>query len=268
MVDLEDNLVITPISRDNLTRYASFLSEVFGREHLNPEYLDWLYFQNPTGAVVGFDAFLDGQLVGHYACVPIIIDVYDLPALLSLNTAVAEEFQGRGLFKLLALKTYVFAEEKFSCVVGVANKKSFRGFVRHLGFTHLGELELRLGNLDRPVLGQRVYSLEEISWRTRNPSGELKIMHSAESGRVVLIKVVGRYFKLKSIVRISNLNRPLSNLGPRRAFGLSVDWRSYTSPKLFLPKKFKPAPLHLIFKPLKESECLLTSWSFPDFDVL
>jgi hypothetical protein len=261
-------LDFAPINRLNLKGYEEFLNEIFAKKHLNRDYLDWLYFRNPNGSVVGFDAFDKGRLVGHYACIPIVIDSYDSLALLSLNTAVSEDFQGKGLFRKLALKTFEISKQDFSCVIGVANSKSFRGFVRYLGFENLGELNLRFGRLDRLSGGQRIYSAEEILWRKGNPSGALSVKFLDGGKRALLLKRYRKVLNLKSIVKVVDSNHLNSKKLIKQNFGFTVDWKYGEAPIIYLPKKFKPSPLHLIFKPLNCSECKLTSWSFPDFDIL
>ena len=164
--------------------------------------------------------------------------------------------------------TFEVSKDEFSCVIGVANKKSFRGFIRHLGFEHLGELNLRFGRIKRFSKGQRVYSEKELLWRGRNPSGALSVQFSKGADSAVLAKSYKRFFKLKSVVNVMDSRGSDFQKSFGRILGFTVDWRSDKDPIIYLPEKFKPAPLHLIFKPLKSSENNLTSWSFPDFDVL
>jgi Acetyltransferase (GNAT) domain len=263
----EMNLSFSKISHSNLNDYERLLSEVFKRPHLNFEYLQWLYFMNPNGNVVGFDAYLGNDLVGHYACIPISIDEYSSPALLSVNTVIDPGQQRTGLFKTLAEMTYTESSKEYACVIGVANANSFRGFTRHLGFEHIGDLELRFGSLRREPIGQRVFSNDEISWRVQSPHIRLysKILKS-QSSLKISHRIFGP-FKLSAIAKSKDLHasRQLGRHLPK--YGLTLDWRKGKKPLIFLPRKFKPSPLHLIFKPLNEKACKVTSWSFPDFDA-
>ena len=34
-------------------------------------YLNWLYLKNPLGFPIGYNAYYEGELVGHYACIPL-----------------------------------------------------------------------------------------------------------------------------------------------------------------------------------------------------
>jgi GNAT superfamily N-acetyltransferase len=99
-----------------LQDYADLLANSFIDFQPSVEYLDWLYFQNPRGSVFGFDAYDGDLLVAHYACIPIKINAFRQNSLLSLNTATHPDYQGRGLFRLLANKTFESAAETFANV--------------------------------------------------------------------------------------------------------------------------------------------------------
>ena len=268
MASVEEGFSFSLISPSNVPAYEELLTRVFEKNHLTGQYLDWLYFQNPNGDAGGYDAFSGEKLIGHYVCIPIAIDTYAKPALLSLNTVVDPEFQGKGLFKLLAERTFEAFKDEYSCVVGVANKKSFRGFLRHLGFEHLGDLDLRFGILARPVLGQRIYSASELQWRSQNPAGQLTLQTLPFTSLTLVSRKFKRFFRLSALVKTQGAKSKRSLSTHRFAIGLTIDWRQNRNPILFLPKRFKPSPLHLIFKPLAEADCKITSWAFPDFDAL
>jgi GNAT superfamily N-acetyltransferase len=268
LLHTEEPISFSAVSKDYISDYEELLTRVFQKEHLTREYLDWLYFQNPNGAAVGYDAFCGKTLIGHYVCIPISIDTYEKPALLSLNTVVDPKYQGKGLFKLLAEMTFKSAKGEYSCVIGVANKKSFRGFIRHLGFEHLGDLDLRFGNLGRATLGQRIYSSSELQWRSRNPVGRLRLRALPNVSRTLVSRKFRGFARISALVK-TNGPESQSSISPDKfAIGLTLDWRRGKSPILFLPKRFKPSPLHLIFKPLADDDCKISSWSFPDFDAL
>src|SRR5437016_3089868 len=93
------------VVRDNLTVHAKFLSEVFkGTTKYSEDFLDWQYYQNPQGNVVGYDAYLGDQLAAHYVTIPVLFlyEGKEVKGLLSLNTATHEKHQGKGLFTKLA----------------------------------------------------------------------------------------------------------------------------------------------------------------------
>jgi GNAT superfamily N-acetyltransferase len=256
---------IQRISADNLLGYVQLLKVCFPKFEVSPEYLQWLYFQNPLGYVLGFDAILDTKIVAHYACIPMQVSGIPSLVLLSLNSATLPDFQGRGLFRVLAEKTYSSAEELgYSAVVGVANAKSLRSFTRHLGFSYLGDLDLRFGSLGRAKLGSRSYSGDDLIWRCNSPLNQFS-WKMQENGSVKISARVSKLLKLVSI--IPGLN-PSKRLWQKYRFGLTLDWRKGRKPFLFLPKRLKPSPLALIYKSLDGTPpSVLTSWSFPDFDA-
>ena len=257
-------LQILPIRDSSLPDYSELLSKSFKDFSPSVAYLNWLYFQNPRGSVLGYDAYDGDVLVAHYACIPIKIEGYRFDSLLSLNTSTHPDYQGRGLFKVLASKTFEASSSTFANVVGVANSKSVNGFVKHLGFSVIGNLELRIGQLSRQVNGSRSYSKEELNWRVECPGRPLKAVPFGSSN-LLSAKPFKFAPSLKSIV----FQEGIGDANPQlNAFGITLDWRRGVIPKLKLPKRLKPSPLVLIFKPLLEPDStLLKSFSFPDFDA-
>ena len=260
-----EGLTIRPVRHSELFDYSRLLSSSFQKFRPSVAYLDWLYFGNPRGSVLGFDAYDGKVLVAHYACIPIKINTYAHNSLLSLNTATHPDYQGRGLFRILANKTFQAAENQFANVIGVANSRSVGGFVKHLGFNAIGNLELRIGKLSRQVEGSRVFSDEDLGWRSNCPGRPLSLTHLGSGTNLVAAKPFKFAPKLKATVFKEGIS--VTNSHPKMV-GVTLDWRRETDPLLKLPKRLKPSPLVLIFKPLLESDSgLLTSFSFPDFDA-
>ena len=258
-------LQIRAIEASYLERYSELLSQSFKNFRPTKSYLNWLYFENPRGNVIGYDAF-DGEiLVAHYACVPIKIQGYESNSLLSLNTATLPSYQGRGIFGELASQTFRDAYPKFANVIGVANAKSKGGFIKHLGFEKLGTLELRLGNLKREFHGSRIYSKKDLEWRSECPGRPLSVKSIGNGLQLISVKPFKFAPKIQAIVYESE---PV-NFGKHRIrLGITLDWNKEVNPKFRLPKRFKPSPLELIFKPLREPDpTLISSFSFPDFDA-
>lgn len=255
---------LVEISETRISDYVSLFRECFPNFNVDQNYLRWLYFENPLGNVVGFDAIFEDEIVGHYACIPIRISGVSNIGLLSLNTATSPRFQGRGLFRVLAENTFAQATRaNFSCIVGVANSNSFQAFIRHLKFEHLGNLDLRFGNLERERVGARIYSNEEISWRVNSPLNKFTVKYSKDMAMLSVPLKFG--LKIKSYVPVDFQKMKFER---KRRFGLTVDWRKSSNPRLYLPKRFKPSPLALIFRSLDGTDSnIVTSWSFPDFDA-
>ena len=126
-----------------LKTLSVFLYNVFDSSKFSIAYLDWLYNQNPAGAVVGFNAFYQNEIVGHYSLIPIQARYKNknIKALLSLNTATGKKHQGQGLFTILANKTYLKSKELgYEIIFGVANANSIHGFMKKLEWTYIDKL--------------------------------------------------------------------------------------------------------------------------------
>lgn len=258
-------LQIKEISRSSILEYTDLLSRSFTEFKPAEDYLHWLYFQNPRGDVRGFDAFDGDKLVGHYACIPIKIEGYIGDSLLSLNTATHPDYQGRGLFSALASKTFDSVSTTHANVIGVANAKSVGGFVKHLGFEKIGNLDLRFGLLERPAEGKRIYSREELEWRVTCPRRKLRVSEIQSACYLVSTRIKRYLPPLKAIVSVTPNQR---GAAAPSCFGMTLDWRRGLDPLFKLPQFLKPSPLALIYKPLLESDSTkLKSFSFPDFDA-
>jgi hypothetical protein len=265
VLDFFKDFEIRKTSETRIPKYVELLKGCFPTFNASQEYLEWLYFKNPLGEVLGFDAIYRDEVVAHYACIPTKISGINGLALLSLNTATSPRFQGRGLFKVLAQNTYeLAAESHYSCVVGVANGNSFNAFVRHLGFEHLGNLDLRFGFLARPKRGARIYSQDDLDWRCSSTRHEIK-------QRITRNQSVNFSTRIHLGIKLWALcPTELENSVERkpRKLGLTLDWRRTKKPWIFLPARFKPSPLALIYKSLDGTPAsCLSSWSFPDFDA-
>ena len=266
---------VVAISSERLDQYANLLQGVFRKHFLTQEYLNWQYFQNPNGYAVGFDAISEGSVVAHYACIPLRLWGTDEPILLSLNTATNPQFQGKGLFKKLAQATYEHASKSFIAVVGVANKNSFPGFVRSLGFIQLGNLDLRIGPLSLPARSpQEVqYTPDFLNWRTSSPRGGFSMKEAGDG--VVVKRQVSRFAPpLRAFIPhlgyVENIDskRPIET-----KLTMTLDWTSsgIRSRGVSMPQRLKPSPLHLIYRNLQGDSSTvttpLTRFTFLDFDA-
>ena len=256
---------ICTISSTNLKNHELLFRLCFPNSNLDRPYLEWLYFANPLGNVVGFDAMDGNTLAAHYACIPTKID--GKLGLLSLNTATHPNYRSKGLYQKLAEQTYEQWSAKFDFVVGVANAQSAVGFIKRLGFNDLGRLNLRYGKLQRPALGNRTWTQADIEWRSNSPRQQLE-KRILNNGMVELSMRPKNFpFKIKSLVSIAGkeIRENLGHTDIRRGF--TIDWINGPSSRLSLPEKLKPSPLVMIYKPLKCDDLEISSWSFPDFDA-
>ncbi len=244
-----------------LRRYADLFAICFPHsQKLSISYLAWLYRDNPAGPVVGYDAFVDGRLVAHYAAVPVLLsDGTKLRrACWSLNTATHPDFQGRGLFTVLASRTYEAAsQEGYVAVLGVANQNSTHGFIKKLGFRLYGPLTVlagyRMRAEPRPGALRRAWSPELLAWRLRNPSQQ----YYTDRSRRAVYAVAG---KSRTPVLLARLDGAKAEAAGRLE---SLPWMSRVQPtvtvtygaqcaglSLPVPRRLLPSPWNLIYRSL------------------
>lgn len=100
---------------------CSLFSDCFMRK-LDLQLWEWLYLQNPLGDPIINLAFLDDQLVGHYAFIPIKTSHHRI--FLSATTMVAQSARKYNIFYDLALKSYEFAKPHCDLIIGFPNKNA------------------------------------------------------------------------------------------------------------------------------------------------
>lgn len=273
----------------SLKEYADLFSACFpGAGKLaDPAYLHWLYAENPSGAVVGFNAREAGRLAAHYVCIPVTMAVDGVPvkALLSLNTATHPDFQGKGLFTKLAEQTYAAGvAEGAALVYGVANANSTPGFVRKLGFDLVSPLESRvglgrLGHFDWAQLNAQSrflhrWSAQELDWRLRNPVGKIAI-HTRGDGKAAGFSAATGRIGMRAWAEM-----PLPVEMQTHTVGAPVGGRVWLGlvPRGFgrfglyrhLPQRLRPSPLNLIVRGLQTPVRLAPDeifFNFLDFDA-
>ncbi len=274
---------------ESIQTYMRLFAACFpGAHHYTADYLCWLYRENPSGAVVGFDAWEGGELAAHYACVParLLVGGRTCRALLSLNTATHPSFQGKGLFTKLAAATYEHAKSiGFDCVYGVANANSTPGFVRKLAFQLVRPLEAQLGlgrlgiedigGLCAEVAFRRLWNLDELKWRRTNPANPVRLTQLGP-GHYGAAAATHRY----GIQAWGEIPAPEdgppsgcepARLGPRLFLGLLPDARRYRRLYRDIPHRLRPSPLNLIYLDLRQGVPSIDPericFSFLDFDA-
>ncbi len=261
MADFE--IVPSDAACDRLDRYVGLFRAAFpDSPKLTREYLKWLYADNPVGAVIGVDAYANGELAAHYALVPVEVELKGKTFLAcwSLNTATHPRFQGRGLFLKLAEEAYrIAAARGCMSVIGVANKNSTPGFLRRLGFQHLGQLAVSVGYAaldyrdDERVLA-RAWSSRSIEWRLKNPWRRYFV--SKADGKCSIFTTIGPWSMPVFLCRLNEdkisgltmASLPLfSRMQPRLLLGFQLVKRGLSVP---LPKALWPSPWNVIYRPL------------------
>ena len=245
-----------------LSRYAELFLHCFpGARHLDAGYLEWLYCANPAGPAVGFDAWSGDRLAAHYACIPVDAFVAGASArlALSLNTATHPDFQGRGLFTRLAQCTYdAAAASGLAAVYGVANANSTPGFVKKLGFTLVRPLDALVGLGSLPschsgaVQFARRWTSESLAWRVSSPARPYRLVR--HDGGVAAEAPAG-YPGLKAWDELDTGAASMGSLQrPTHALKLHLGLRPADAVRrgawMEIPKRLRPSPLNLIYRPL------------------
>lgn len=266
-------IIYKPICRSRIPEYSQLLNDSFRSHRFSIRYLMWQYFENPVGNAIGYDALFNDKVIAHYVCLPIQIGFGAQKSLLSLNTATAAQFRGRGLFSNLANLTFETAKSSYAQVVGVANANSIDGFTRKLNFQQLGNLDLSFGQI--MVIPDRLnscrYSEELISWRIKSPLGSFHLKSMGDYSLVT--RRINPFLALKQFVATQSSNNTgvsrFKSLKRTPVYGLRLDWNRGVSHRGFtkLPRILKPSPLHLISRKFESDVKELEYFSFLDFDA-
>lgn len=241
------------LKKATIEDYVKLFYESFkGDTKLTREYLQWQYIDNPHGKVIGVDAFLEDELVAHYAIIPRHYQLLDTlyKSALSVNTATLPKHQGKKLFTSLAEKTYTIAkEEGIQFIVGVANGSSVRGFIKRLGFSLLGQIRMNLSckgaQKNKNQLNLSVDN-DWLIWRLNNPSRTFtKVKHTDGSTTIrtvvnsIPFNIYRNNVNSSSIINISKGCKILPAFTPNFCF-MGIN-------KLQLPIQMQPSPWHLIW---------------------
>lgn len=278
-----------PIEFDQpaLAGYNALFNACFpGTDKFTTRYLEWLYVANPDGRAFGFDAWEGEVLAAHYVCVPAeaSIDGQRVRVLLSLNTATHPQFQGQGLFTKLAAMTYdAAAAVGYAGVYGVANANSTPGFVRKLGFQLVRPLEALVGvggigsrarAAATPPAFERVWSQAALEWRCASPVNPVRRRRHHEAWQFHAPAFGPWMHAYAELTLPATLDLPPTGapLTPLRLYlGLVPDAERRFGGYVEIPKRLRPSPLNLIYRPLAGAAGQLDParirFSFLDFDA-
>lgn len=244
----------TTTNDDSLKAILELLTLVFPKARkFTYDFIKWQYKDNPNGEVVGFDAYADDKLVAHYATIPIKMNIYGCSrkGLLSLNTATCQDHRGKGLFSILADKTFAKAQDLgYEFVIGVANANSTYGFLRNLGFYLISPLEVKIGvgcyRISSNIKCFVEWSEEAYNWRSLNPS----FRYYTKGDILFTNKILGVKVAVKSLSKRKvnySENKSLCFLHPVNLYiGLGRVGGCYVD----VPSFIERSPFNLIFKDL------------------
>lgn len=109
------------------------------------DYYRWLYQENPTGRAITGNAASDGELVGHYALVPVPIwwEGHKMVAGLGVRSLTRRDFQGRGIFaRLVTMVNEVAGRQGIQLTYVVPSPESHPWFIKMLGFEEKSQVSL------------------------------------------------------------------------------------------------------------------------------
>ena len=257
------------------------------------EYLDWLYRLNPAGKAETFNVWKGNSIVGHYAAIPIVANLFghEERGLLSLNSVVHPDYQGRGYFKSLALRTYEEAKlRNAGFVIGVANAKSTLPCQRQLKFQKVSPLTVKLGfgHVKRktepsasPCFNVK-WEEASLDWRLKRPGANYRVTSNSsgtwlwgDTGTHGLYAEMGWFpteaRQLSSVLSQVDAMPTITPNPVKLWIGLDqrCEWPGYWY--CDLPERFKPSPLNFLFKDLTNFKRFLdpetAQISLLDFDA-
>jgi hypothetical protein len=270
-----------------LPEIVALLDRVFPRGRPRAPDLEWQYLRNPAGPARYVNAYsASGELIAHYAVLP-TPPLAEPPVTFSgtyfsLNTAVDPAAQVPGL--MVATARALFRQlqaEGPALVLGVANENSFHGFVRMLGFRHLGRLSLTFhapGTLPAVSAPRALaHDSTHLAWRSARPG--VTAYAIAERGALTVrlrhhglpLDAVLSTGLPEEVIRRLALPRPAvwtprlyAAFGGRVGHGVAV------------PERLRPSPLQYIVRVLGNADVaeevtrhLVTRrFEFLDFDVV
>jgi hypothetical protein len=206
--------------------------------------------------------------------------------LLSLNTATAPAFQGKGLFTRLAALTYeAGAAGGFDGVYGVANGNSTPGFIRKLAFQLVCPLDAKVGvgglgerHVDRqaaaPLAFERRWRSQSLAWRCASPFNPVRGVARGSRWQLhapALSPLVPAYAELTLPDGVAPALTAAAAPPLRLYLGLLP--RASRGPALYasIPRRLRPSPLNLIYRSFGAQPLALDAdrirFSFLDFDA-
>lgn len=241
------------LGNTSIIEITALLASVFPEtKKFSPEFIHWQYADNPIGKVVGFNAFVEDDLVAHYATIPVLWKINGKlkKGLLSLNTATHQNHRGKKLFTQLADKTYALAKELgYEFVIGVANANSTPGFVKKLDFTIISPLDAYLSLSSKQQDAEKFNTIshwngDSLYWRFENPSQSYTKSKNAVLSPTHISLVKAMLYKNQAV-------KVLPIRKSKALFKLHIGWNNKPSGlSIKIPKKRQPSPLNLIYKPL------------------
>ena len=264
---------------------SNLFKKVF-KKKFSPEFLKWYYLLNPNGPALTNNAYFNDKLIGHYALIPIRIKLYkkEFDAVLSVFTAIDENFRGLYLFNELANKTFKLAKDKGKeFIIGVSNQISTKLFVRYFKFELISQLDVKFGigkikKLQNLNNFKVLWNEESLSWRLKNP--RFNYQSNLHKNEFLIYNNLYSFFKIEmgrfSKNKFLNTFKNHKNKFNFRLFNLWIGLGNYKWKNTLyfdFPEKLKPAPLNFIIKDISDKNHNITinkedvDFQLIDFDI-
>jgi len=137
------------------------------------EHWRWMFSECPFGRGIMKLLFDGNVLVGHYAVVPMAVEIDGVQsnAALSVDTMTHVKHRGRGIFAFLASETYKECQKRgLALVYGFPNENSHKGFVNRLrwhSFGHMKNMRKKLP-IDAKSIPNSPHDVHEVSFFGKN----------------------------------------------------------------------------------------------------
>ena len=248
------------LSTNELIKLSKLFKRVF-KKNFSHEFLNWFYNKNPNGSALTYNASYNNEVVGHYALIPIKINLKgkEHDAALSVFTAIDKKYRGLYLFNKLAKKTFEMAKNKgIKYIIGVSNQISTKLFIRYFKFKLISKLDVKFGignikKVEKENNFKVIWNNESLSWRLKNPRFNYQI-HELKQNFLIYNNFY-KFFKIQmgefSKINFLNTFENHMNKSRFRFFNLWIglgdyDWKN--SLYFNFPEILKPAPLNFIIK--------------------
>ncbi len=152
-----DELNFCPLTSADTEALMRLVRDTFGEAYFTDRaVMHWMHFENPQGPSIAMGAFHDDKLIGSSCLVPgqfyIHGEIHRLA--LSVSSITRKEYQAvlfRGpqgfetvFSRLCRLCSEQAESQGLAGEFAFPNEASYRGFVNHLDFVDIGELEIRI----------------------------------------------------------------------------------------------------------------------------
>ena len=250
------------LTEPELVATSDLLRRVFPHApHLTPAYLRWLYVDNPDGRALGYNAYLEGRLIGHCAGSPLVAAIEGVRhrGIFLLNAAVRPRHIRHNITRRTTDPMFEeAARQGYSFAFALGNANSTLPLLTR--FKMIKPLEARIGiGLPRRAKRtfapsfERLWSHEAMAWRLANPQCTYSVVRHGDRATVIAPtgkRGVGAVLYDGPEAWPSATKNRKSRLPFRVWMGLDpgISWSG--SAFLPIPRALRPSPLNLVFKDL------------------